>query len=152
MPIHISQATHFWIEAGAMSGYYRHQIEFPNHLAEFFNANDRRAGIVLIHLIGSHTNNLLPRPIMYRGDDYDQYSQDIWRLGLPTPAEGGPVYAGQVILFKRIVADGDPEHYDLTVDSPGSVAANKWRNDALASPNSMVDRTGRNSGRPFGFW
>jgi len=73
----IANANTFWIEAGAMSGGPRHQVEFSNDLAQFFDETSRENEIVTIRLPNGQE---VARPLTYRGTDYDQWT-DIWRLG-----------------------------------------------------------------------
>ena len=130
-----------------MSGdpHHRHQIEFSNDLAQFFDNNSRAAEVVTIRL---PNGTMHVRPLTYRGTDYGQWTEQ-WRLGLPTVNMGGPAYAGRVILFRR-VAIGGSYIYDLEVENVGSAAANGWRNHAQA--HGEVGTTGGPNGRDFGWW
>ncbi|MGD0767479.1 MAG: hypothetical protein ABSB42_04565 [Tepidisphaeraceae bacterium] len=143
----IQTATHFWIEAGQMSGdpNHRHQIEFSNDLAEFFDNNSRDAEVVTVRLPDGSQHF---RPLTYRGTDYGQWTEQ-WRLGLPTVNMGGPAYAGRVILFRR-VATGAGHIYDLEVEDVGSPAALDWQNQAQA--HGRVGVTAVHDGRNFGWW
>ena len=64
----IQAATHFWLEAGEMSGGSRNQIEFTDDLVAFFDEKSRSAGEVFlwhdkdIKAVCSLTN---------RGQEYD---------------------------------------------------------------------------------
>ena len=78
---------------------HRHQIEFSNDLAEFFDAESREAEIVYMRFQGG---NILARPLTYRGTDYGKWT-DIWRLGIPTERMGGQHYAGRIIRFDRVI-------------------------------------------------
>jgi hypothetical protein len=100
MSCNIRDATVLWIEAGAMSGPpdHRHQIEFPNDIAEYFDDISRENEVVWIRTPGGP---LYARPLTYRGTDYGQWTE-IWRLGLLTPTMGGPQYVGRVIRFDRV--------------------------------------------------
>jgi len=140
----IRTAETLWMEAGGMSGPpdHRHQIEFSNDVAEFFDDSARENEVIEMGLQGGP---LHMRPLTYRGTDYGQWT-DIWRLGLLTPRMGGPQYAGRVIRIDRIKA----EHatvYKLQVVDAGSAEAAQWR-----TRSSHVDVTGGPQGREFGIW
>jgi hypothetical protein len=140
----IRDANSFWIEAGAMSGdpNHRHQIEFSNELAEFFDEQSRDAEIVLVRLPGGET---LHRPLTYRGTDYGQWT-DIWRLGLPTARMGGPQYAGRVIKFERL-QEGGHITYAIEVADANSETVAQWRNQSTHRA-----QTGGAQGREYGYW
>src|SRR4051794_37714298 len=95
----IREARHLWIEAGAMSGppAHRHQVEFANEVAEFFDEHSRESETVPLRVA---RGKVIWRPLTYRGTDYGQWTE-IWRLGLLTPAMGGPVYVDRVLHFSR---------------------------------------------------
>ncbi len=149
MPTTIEQARHFWICAGDMSGGSRNQIELTDDLALFFTDAERVAEIVLIRLSGGNT---LSRPLTYRGDDYGQWTEDIWRLGLPTSNMGAPDYPGRVIKLQRSDLDGEVV-YDICVADIGGEEAQLW---IEASENNgfcgSTGDTGIHEGRSFGYW
>jgi len=135
----IGNANTFWIQAGAMSGGPRHQVEFSNDLAQFFDDTSRENEIVTIRLPNGQE---VARPLTYRGTDYDQWT-DIWRLGLPTERMGGPQYAGRYIRFDRL----GEARYQLTVEDAGSPAVAQWRQNS-----QVTDNTGAAQGREYGYW
>ncbi len=139
----IRTATVLWMEAGGMSGPpdHRHQIEFSNDLAEFFDDAARDTEVLLMRLPGG---TLHARPLTYRGTDYGQWT-DIWRLGLLTPRMGGPEYVGRIIRLEK-QAEGGHTVYELRVADAGSAEANQWE---LAS--IRTSSTGGPGGRRFGF-
>jgi hypothetical protein len=138
----IRTATNLWIEAGEMSGGPRHQIEFSNQLADFFDDRARDEGIVWMRLAGGH---LFPRPLAYRGTDYGQWTE-IWRLGLLTQRMGGPIYAGRVVRFERMSENGETI-YELSVADRTSAEVASWKRRS-----TVVDTTGGGQGREYGFW
>ena len=140
----IRAVTTLWMEAGAMSGPpdHRHQIEFPNDIAEYFDDVARDDEVLLMRLPGAQ---LHARPLTYRGTDYGQWTE-IWRLGLLTPNMGGPQYVGRVIRFDR-VPTREKTIYELRVADPGSAEANGWENQSI-----HTDTTGGPAGRRYGFW
>lgn len=144
MCLNIRSATTLWIEAGAMSGPpdHRHQIEFPNEIAEYFDDVSRESEVVWMRLPNGEEH---PRPLTYRGTDYGQWTE-IWRLGLLTPRMGGPVYAGRIIRFDRIVS-GARTVYELRVIDAESAEASDWERNS-----QHTSTTGGPSGRRYGFW
>ncbi len=145
--MNIGDADTFWFEAGAMSGppSHRHQVEFPNDLAEFFDDDAREAEVLRMRLPGGPT---LWRPLTYRGTDYGQWT-DIWRLGLPTPRMGGPEYVGRIIRLDRI-EDEEGNIYEVRVVDAGSAEAASW--EAEANSKGQTGITGGPAGRRYGYW
>jgi hypothetical protein len=142
----ISRARFLWIEAGAMSGPpgHRHQIEFAEQLAAFFHAPRRS-----IDLIVRYRNNPpVNRPLTFRGTTQGQFV-DIWRLGLPTPRMGGPLYEGRTILFERL----GPLEFRVEVDDAAGRLARSWMRGA--NRGGYVGRTGATasiSRRQYGYF
>lgn len=147
MATNIREANSFWIEAGAMSGppSHRHQIEFSNELAEFFDEESREAEIVYMRFPGS---TLLVRPLTYRGTDYGQWT-DIWRLGLPTERMGGQQYAGRIIKFNRL-REGNRVIYEITIADQNSQEGIEW--ERMSRSEGRIGTTGGPAGRRYGFW
>lgn len=140
----VSLATTLWIEAGAMSGVARNNIEFPDRLAQFFDAASRATESLDVQLRGLSFPSLLRN----RGYDYGQYTE-IWRLALPTRRKGGDWYAGRIIRFDRI-AMTSPGTYQVTVIDIGSPVHTEWQ--VLAETRGVRDATGGGQGREYGFW
>jgi len=143
----IRNATHFWMEAGGMSGppQHRHQIEFSNDLAEFFTDDERDNEVIRMCLPGGP---MFTRPLTYRGTDYGQWTEQ-WRLGLLTARMGGPQYIGQIVCFTRR-SDANGTFYELEVFAPGSAQANQWEHDA--NTHGVVDETAVHHHRRYGYW
>lgn len=137
----LQQATTFWIEAGAMSGPpdHRHQVEFSNELAQFFDQQSRDDEVLTIQLPNGQN---VVRPLTYRGTDYGQWT-DIWRLGLPTGNMSGPQYAGRYLRFDRL----GPALYRLTVEDAASAAVAGWHQQS-----AFVGNTGGHAGREYGYF
>jgi hypothetical protein len=136
--------TTFWMEAGAMQGGSRNQLEMTNDLAEFFGPEARASEVLTIQLQpGLH----FIRPFVYRGDDYGHYT-DRWRLCLPTAQTGGPDYADRVIRFDRVQIGGATV-FQLTVADINSAAHHSWRNKS-SPPNGTLGTT--QGGRQYGSW
>jgi len=142
----IRTATHFWIEAGGMSGppNHRHQIEFSNELAEFFTDIERENEMIRIRLRDGSVYN---RPLTYREKDYDQWTEQ-WRLGLLTNRMGGPQYVDQVILFTRM-NDVNGTFYQLEVSELESIEATQWEQDARDT--GFIGETALHHHRRYGY-
>jgi hypothetical protein len=140
----IRTAKVLWMEAGAMSGppQHRHQIEFPNEIAEFFDEAARENEVIYMRLPG---DDPVWRPLTYRGTDYGQWT-DIWRLGLLTPRMGGPPYAERVIRIDK-VRESRNMVYELRVADLGSKDAVDWQRRSR-----YTGSTGGPAGRNFGIW
>lgn len=132
----------FWIEAGAMSGGSRNQLELPNDLAEFFDESSRQDEIVRVRLPDGQIHDC---SLTYRGTDYGQWT-NIWRLGLPTEAKGGPPYSSRAIKFERRTVD-DTVVYEVAVADIGSSEFAVWN-----SHTTSRGITASGGGRSYGFW
>lgn len=148
MTADVRTANTFWIHAGQMSGDpdHRHQLELTDDLARFFDDDARASEVITIRL---PEGTMHVRPLTYRGDDYGQWSGDIWRIGLPTARMGGPVYAGRVIRLDR-VSVARRVVYDLTVADVDGPEAAEWEREA--EERGVVDHTGGPAGRAYGYW
>lgn len=123
---------------------HRHQIEFPDAIAQFFTDIEREKEIISVRIKRNGPD--WPRPLTYRGTDYGQWTE-IWRLGLLTAQMGGPTYAGRVIRLERL-AQGANKLYRLYVADEGSPEAATWR----ASSGATTSTTGGPLGRAYGYW
>ena len=139
------RATSFWIDAGAMQGGARNQLELTDTLAQFFGSRARRSEIVTIQLSGGAQYN---RPFVYRGgDDYGHYT-DRWRLGLPTANMGGPDYRHRVVCFDKVYV-GRATVFQLSVADPNSRLHGSWRRRSAAPTGGTGTTVG---GRQYGWW
>ncbi len=137
-------ATTLWIEAGAMQGGSRNQLELTDELARFFGNQVRTDEIVSIQLTPGVQ---YIRPFVYRGDDYGHYTER-WRLCLPTGQMGGPDYADRVVRFDKVQV-GSVTVFQLTVADRNSSTHNDWRARCLP-PDGGTDVTF--GGREYGWW
>lgn len=124
---------------------HRHQVEFSNDVAQFFDDLEREQEEILLRI---GTGPFYVRPLRYRGTDYGQWTS-IWRLGLLTAAMGGPGYAGNVLHFRRI-SIATNAGYQLSVTGPRSAAARRL--EALARRTGRIARTAAGGGRLYGYW
>ena len=113
----VGRATEMWIEAGAMSGGARNQIEFNEEVAAFFGSPSASKRVVEIeygHLVDSM------RPLTPK---VTTYGVRIWRLGLPTTVD----YAGKIVHLKRLPGiTGHPRRFRLEIAEKGVRLARKW--------------------------
>ncbi len=128
-----------------MSGGSRNQLELPDELAEFFTDAERDAEQIQLSVPGSPVSTC---NLTRRGTDYGQWT-DIWRLGLPTEAAGGPQYAGRVLRFDRMRVNNSTS-YQLSVEDPSSPLVETWLTTAEAQ--GLTSSTGGPSGRRYGYW
>ena len=145
----ISSARYLWVHTGAMMGppQHRHQIEFAEELAAYFRAP--RENVQLSMRVAGHP--VVPRKLTYRGTSRGQYVA-IWRLGLPTPAMGGPLYQHRVVRFTRLESSGTLV-YAIDVDNLDGARARRWQRDA--NRRGYVGRTGAPQSptrRHYGFY
>ncbi len=120
-PPDIRTATHLWIEAGQASGMDRHQIEFPEHIAEFFGP--------VVHgrvdlTIREDEHDWSHRPLTHKTTTF---GVDIWRLGTPTIRSGGEPIQNRILRFSRL---NTPRTFELTVTEPGSALAQSWERES----------------------
>jgi HKD family nuclease len=120
-PPNISSATHLWIEAGLASGIERHQVEFPEYLAEFFGPVVRARVDLTIRLGG---REWFPRPLSHKTTTF---GVDIWRLGTPTIRSGGEPIQNRILRFSR---SDRPLTFELAVTDAGSVTARNWEQES----------------------
>jgi len=139
-----SNANSFWIDAGAMQGGSRNQLELMDEIAKFFGDQARSNEIVSVQLTPGVQH---VRPFVYRGDDYGHYTER-WRLCLPTAEMAGPEYANRIVRFDRIKLGGATV-FHLTVTDRDSAEHVEWRGRS-AAPNGGTDTTA--GGREYGWW
>jgi hypothetical protein len=145
MKYRFSKASTLWIEAGAMSGGSRNQLELPDWLASFFDRRTRRHHRFATRLPNGRLRN---GQLAHRGQLYGQWT-DIWRLGLPTQAKGAPSYPGTVVRLDK-VGIGKGRVYELSVAPPGSRVAREWKHRAKRT--GWIGSTGGHQGRRVGCW
>lgn len=118
----LASAPTLWIQAGAMSGGSRNQVEFNRELAAFFADPIPVTRTLTIRAGGKVWND---RPLSYK---ITTYGVEIWRFSLPTAATGGFDYPDRILRFKR---DPSTNVFTLDVTSAGSRIARRWRADAV---------------------
>jgi len=134
----VTGAPTLWIEAGAMSGGSRNQVEFNSALAAFFGPVTQ-SQIILSIRSGSQT--WIDRPLSYK---ITTFGLAIWRLSFPTPASSGLTYHDQIICLRK--DESVPGLFHLSVATPGSTLALRWR--AESGRHGYVGKTSGN--REFG--
>ena len=135
----LETAEGFWIEAGAMSGGSRNQVEFSEDLASFFGPPATKSRKLKI-LYGKLSRN--DRPLSPK---VTTFNVPIWRLSLPTATQGGPIYPGNIICFERVPAESG---YRIMVAPPDSSLARRWHRKAKQT--GYLGRT--NGNRAFGLF
>ena len=143
MTAQIGDAQYLWIDAGAMSGGPRHQTEFADDVAEFFDDDTRQMELINIRL---PDGSIHVRPFTYRGEEH--HWTEIWRISLPTAAMGGPDYQHRVIRFSKVYL-GRGVLYDVEAADVGSSEALAWEDET--STNGTVGQTGSGAGRRYGW-
>lgn len=136
---------HFWIEAGAMSGGDRNQIEFGPSLAAFFGNLVRGTVRVRVQWQGVTRDD---RPLSYK---ITQWNTEIWRLSLTTSRQGGPAYPNQIIHFTR-AQDENGELYTLDVAPSNSAKARSWRRQANRLGTLAMTGLGVGTVREYGVY
>lgn len=130
-----------WIEAGAMSGGSRNQVEFSRDLAAFFGRVTHGTRLLRIKAKGKEWDD---RPLAHK---VTTFGVDIWRLSLPTVSGGGFEYPGTVIRIDRTM-DRDGEYFEVSVAEPSDRGAARWH--ATAHRHGYVGVTSGH--RSFGFF
>jgi hypothetical protein len=136
----LRDAETLWIDAGAMSGGSRNQVEFNEELAEFFGSVTRTTRLLRIRANGNEWDD---RPLAHKVTTFGVH---IWRLSLPTLSTGGFDYPGSVIRFQK-TNDSVGVYFIVTTAPAGSARAARWR--ALAHRRGYVGVT--SGQRSFGF-
>ena len=136
----LKNANTFWIEAGAMSGGSRNQVEFNRELAAFFGPVLNRQRKLSIDIGRQAWDD---RPLSPK---VTTFGVEIWRLSLPTASSGGFQYQGKVIRFRRSASP--KQRLEVDVADVNSSAARAWRSKA-----NRTGYLGTTSGdRAFGFF
>ena len=138
---HVGGARFLWIEAGAMSGGSRNQVEFNRELASFFGEVVEASRPVRIR-VGSTTWD--DRSLTHKTTTF---GVDIWRLSLPTHSAGGFDYPGLVLGFERC-SDSDGVYFVLQAVLPASGLHSTWRLTALKTGHAGVT----SGHRAYGFF
>lgn len=140
-----AERKHLWIEAGAMSGGARNQVEFGPALAAFFGPIARSTRHLRIRFRAIERND---RPLSFK---VTRWGTKIWRLSLITASQGGPSYPGSIIHFKK-ASDDHGELFLLDSAAPHSVKARKWRDTANRRGTIGCTGTGSPDDREFGIY
>jgi hypothetical protein len=133
-----------WIEAGSMSSSGSHsQLELPRGANRFFgfsfNSYDHDHHTIGHPDLVSGGHSWTDRPLTWHGNNRME------RLNLPTPAQGGFVYEGTAILFKRVTTG-----FQVSVAPWDSDVAASWR--AASRAKGQEYRLGQSSPRTCGLF
>jgi len=137
----LQSSTTLWIEAGAMSGGSRNQVEFNRELAAFFGRVTYGTKLLRIKAKGKEWDD---RPLAHK---VTTFGVDIWRLSLPTVSGGGFDYPGRVIRIDKGM-DRDGEYFEVSVAAPRGKGPGRWR--AMAHRHGYAGVTSGH--RAFGFF
>lgn len=110
-----------WIEAGAMSGGSRNQIEFSDDLVGFFTTSPPAVGAT--ETINISVTRRWQECVL--AAKRTSFGVPIWRLSLPTAERGGEHYSGMVIRFERSGPAGS-KYFEVSVAEPASTEATAW--------------------------
>lgn len=127
-----------WIEAGAMSGGSRNQIEFSEDLVPFFGPVEEGRRYLRMR-IGKRL--WTDRPLSFK---VTTLGVKIWRLSLPT----GMDYVGRVVRFERSPG-ADGLDFDVQVADAASAKYRRWRSDSEVGGHLGLTG-GRRGGREYG--
>lgn len=116
-------ASALWIEAGAMSGGSRNQVEFNRGLTAFFGPIKLSSRTLRIT---AQRHVWDDRPLTPKTTTF---GVEIWRLSLPTYNQGGFAYPGKVIQFRR-QQDSQGLLFELDVADIDSLQYRRWRENA----------------------
>jgi hypothetical protein len=134
-------ASTLWIEAGAMSGGARNQVEFSEDLAPFFGPPEFGRREIRVRFQGKISND---RPLSHK---MTTLGVNIWRLSLPSRAATGVDYRHQRLLLRRS-EDAGGLLFTLAVADPASATAKRWV--ALTQTRGYLGLTG--GGRDYGLF
>lgn len=124
----VNPAEHqaFWVEVGGPSGGSGNQLELPRRAQRFFGYDfddyDDDHHTIGHPVLTVGANQWTDRPLTWHGNNRME------RINLPTTTQSGLVYAHQIVLFQRAGAS-----FELTVAAPGSVRAERWREESAAA-------------------
>lgn len=137
----IEAATSLWIGAGAMSGGSRNQVEFAEELARFFGPIVRGSRDLRVAIGGLIRDD---RPLSHK---ITTFGVEIWRLSLPTQAQGAPIYPNRIIYFRK-EQDAHGPLLRVNVADVNSDEHRRWRRQA--NRRGHVGSTSGN--RAYGFY
>jgi hypothetical protein len=139
----IEKATALWIEAGAMSGGSRNQVEFSRDLAGFFGMPEEKRRLLTVRV---RSEVFEDRPLAYKKTTF---GVDIWRFSMPTETQCGFVYPGTIICIKRDPS-GARNSFVVDIGNEGDSKVQGWIRNARKRGHTGVTSRGEN--RRFGFF
>lgn len=139
----IEKATTLWIEAGAMSGGSRNQVEFSQDLAAFFGEPQTHRWLLTVRV---KLDVFDDRSLAYKKTTF---GVDIWRFSMPTETQCGFVYPGTVICIKRDPG-GEPNSFIVDIGKENDSRVQGWIRNARQRGHTGV--TSGSGNRRFGFF
>jgi HKD family nuclease len=135
--------SQFWVQAEALQGGSRNQLELPRAANRFFGfdfaqyAARQAVRIGDLRLVGG-ARDWAERPLAWHGNNQME------RLNLPTLNQGGFVYENSAVLFRRLPRGT----FELVVADWESDLARAWR--SASSEAGTLYRVGRRTARIAG--
>jgi HKD family nuclease len=134
-----AHAKSLWMEAGAMSGGSRNQIEFGRELAAFFGPVENHQRLLVMRNGGMVWND---RPLSPKRTTF---GVPIWRLSLPTSYQGAPSYPGKIVKFTRSRGGGS-EVFRIDVVDAHSPRHLRWLRESHRDGHFSATSGGRQFG------
>ena len=128
----VNLAAHraMWVQADALQGGSQNQLELPRGGNRFFGFSFTQYNYPHKLTIGHPHLRRGPRLWTNRLLSWHGNNR-MERLNLPTRAQGGPSYAGSVVMFRRL----DDGSFELVVTPLGSDLANAWASASSQAGN-----------------
>ena len=136
-PAELGSARCMWIESGFLSGGSHNQLELPQGIESFFglvpNSGTLRSEFQLKHPNGTWNSWL------------QFWGNGVWRIRLPTVAEGAPSFHETLIRFDRTTS---PDAYRIDTAPEQSARALRWvtKSQKLGTVRHTLQASGRKYG------
>lgn len=137
------RAQVLWIEADPVFGGSQSQVQFPKELSPFFNLPRNP-------MIGDDVARAVTHAgVSYTAKKMDFHHNDVWRLNLPTRAQGLGGYAGKLLVFERTRRR---DTYRLSMVDPTGPAAKSLRATTRRRGHMGWKRRDDGTRRTFGYF
>jgi HKD family nuclease len=134
-----AHAKSLWMEAGAMSGGSRNQIEFGRELAAFFGPVENHQRLLVMRSGGTIWKD---RPLSPKRTTF---GVPIWRLSLPTSYQGAQSYPGKIVKLTRSSVGGS-EVFRIDVVDAHSPRHLRWLRESHRDGHFSATSGGRQFG------
>jgi HKD family nuclease len=139
-PSDLTSAQSVWIESGFLSGGSHNQLELPQGVENFFGAPVPGPGAEIILRL-HHGSNSWDSWLKFWGNQ-------VWRLRLPTPAQGLTSCENTILRFNRNPKGGT---FELVIAHPASREASDWEANSIAL-GTLRETIHRQGGRRYGWF